>query len=110
MELLIKKNVYFLTQYNTHTLFLFYKNNFIRTPGWDFAQIWGKIKNNLRTMPGWSFELFIYFSRTIRQEWLGNGEITYFNSVLKEYCVSFTDGSEDYIQITDIDGVGLQLV
>ena len=37
----------------------FYKNNFIRT-GWDFAQIWGKIKNNLRTMSGWSFELFIY--------------------------------------------------
>ena len=32
----------------TTTLFL-YKNNFIRTPGWDFAQIWGKVKNNLRT-------------------------------------------------------------
>ena len=33
------------------------------------------------------------------------GEITNFNSVLKEYRVSFTDGSEGYIQITDIDGV-----
>ena len=38
------------------------------------------------------------------------GEISYFNSVLKEYRVSFTDGSEDYIQITDIDGVELQLI
>ena len=64
----------------------FYKNNFIRTPGWDFAQIWGKIKNNLRTVPGWSFERFHLSLRTI----------TYFNSVLKEYRVSITDGSEDY--------------
>ena len=32
-----------------------------------------------------------------------------FNSVLKEY-MSFTNDSEDYIQITDIDGVDLQLV
>ena len=31
-----------------NTLF-FYKNNFIRTLGWDFAQSWSKIKNNLRT-------------------------------------------------------------
>ena len=28
---------------------LFYKNIFIRTTGWDFGQIWGKIKNNLIT-------------------------------------------------------------
>ena len=41
----------------------------------------------------------------------GNGgDQTYFNSVLKEYHVSFTDGSEDYIQITDIVGVELQLI
>ena len=38
------------------------------------------------------------------------GYQTYFNSVLKEYRVSFTDASEDYIQITDIDGVELQLI
>ena len=28
---------------------LFYKNNFIRLQGGDFAQSWGKIKINLRT-------------------------------------------------------------
>ena len=77
------------------TLFFFYKNNFIRTPGWDFAQIWGKIKNNVRTMPGWSFELFHIFKNNLR-EWLGSGgDQTYFNSVLKEYSASITD-SEGY--------------
>ena len=38
------------------------------------------------------------------------GEITYFNSVLDEYHVSFTDGSEDYINISDVDGVELQFI
>ena len=62
-------------------------------------------------MPGWGFEFFrIFFNNNLR-EWLGSGgDQTYFNSVLREYRVSFTDGSEDYIQITDIDGVDLQLV
>ena len=32
-----------------YTLFSFYKNNFIRTPGWEFAQNGRQIKNNLRT-------------------------------------------------------------
>ena len=36
------------------------------------------------------------------------GRSPYFNSALKE--LSYTNGSEDYIQITDIDGVEIQLI
>ena len=34
------------------TLFSFYKNNFIRTPGWEFSQNGRQIKKNLRTTWG----------------------------------------------------------
>ena len=34
---------------NVCEVHLFYKNNFLRTRDWDFAQSWGKIKNNLKT-------------------------------------------------------------
>ena len=33
------------------------------------------------------------------------GEISYFNTVLQEYQMTFADNSEDYIRMIDIDGV-----
>ena len=38
------------------------------------------------------------------------GEISYFNTVLQEYRVTFADNSEDYIRMIDIDGVEIQFV
>ena len=38
------------------------------------------------------------------------GEIEYFNSKLKEYFVTFDDGSSDYIKEDEIDGCQLILL
>lgn len=38
------------------------------------------------------------------------GEITYYNTHLKEYRVNFADGSSDYVKYEDIDGVDMFIV
>ena len=38
------------------------------------------------------------------------GKISYFNTVLQEYRVTFADNSEGYIRMIDIDGVEIQFV
>ena len=38
------------------------------------------------------------------------GEIQYFNRSLEEYCVTFQDGSSDYVTNDDIDGTDLILL
>ena len=39
-----------------------------------------------------------------------SGKLEYFNSKIKEYMVSFEDGSEDYLKEEDIDNVDIILV
>ena len=38
------------------------------------------------------------------------GEIQYFNRSSEEYCVTFQDGSSDYVTNDDIDGTDLILL
>ena len=38
------------------------------------------------------------------------GSIRYLNKKLDEYNVLFDDGTEDYIQLADVDGVEIQLL